>query len=294
MIKLLINLICILGIYSCQVKDSNFIKTNNIIITDKIINTDVNDENIKYYVGDTYFVEGVKYTPNENYNYSKIGLASFYGKELHNVKTINNDLNKVTELLGRHKTLPLPSIVKLTNLENGLSLTVKINDRHDDNSILIQVSRKTAQLLKFYKNKITRVKVEILSDPSKQMKIVTQSMNELSFNTTIKKAPTEIVSISNLSDEIENSNESLNIEQPIKIAAEEVLNKELFLKIYDFSSYEEAKKIIIDLDISSKFSTKNEGGIYSLKIGPLGNLEANNLVLTFISKGYKKTEFILE
>ena len=59
------------------------------------------------------------------YNYDKDGLASFYGKELHNVKTINNDLNKVTELLGRHKTLPLPSTVKITNLENGISLISK-------------------------------------------------------------------------------------------------------------------------------------------------------------------------
>ena len=57
-------------------------------------------------------------------------------------------------MLGRHKSLPVPSIVKVTNLDNGLSLTIKINDRHDDNSSLIQVSRKTAQLLRFYKDKI--------------------------------------------------------------------------------------------------------------------------------------------
>ena len=72
-------------------------------------------------------------------------------------RNANNDLNKVTELLGRHKTLPLPSIVKITNLENGLSLTIKIIDRHDDNASIIQVSRKVAQLLRFYKNKITNI-----------------------------------------------------------------------------------------------------------------------------------------
>ena len=56
--------------------------------------------------------------------------------------------SNVTELLGRHKTLPLPSIVKITNLENGLFLNIKIVDRHDDNASIIQVSRKVAQLLK--------------------------------------------------------------------------------------------------------------------------------------------------
>ena len=101
---------------------------------------------------------------------------------MHKIKTANNDLNKVTELLGRHKTLPLPSVVKVTNLENGLSVTVKIIDRHKDNSSIIQVSRKVAQLLRFYKNKITRVRVEILPDPSKQWKNVILSMNEPEFN----------------------------------------------------------------------------------------------------------------
>mgnify|MGYP003326622339 CR=1 FL=1 len=139
-------------------------------------------ENIFYLIGDSYFIEGVKYTPKEDYSYSEVGLATFYDKELHNQKTLNNDLNKVTELLGRHKTLPLPSIVKITNLENGLSLTIKVIDRHDDNASVIQVSRKVAQLLRFYKNKIARVKVEILSDPSKQWKNVTMSINDEDFN----------------------------------------------------------------------------------------------------------------
>ena len=143
-------------------------------------------ENIFYLIGDPYFIEGVKYTPKEDYSYSEVGLATFYDKELHNQKTLNNDLNKVTELLGRHKTLPLPSIVKITNLENGLSLTIKVIDRHDDNASVIQVSRKVAQLLRFYKNKIARVKVEILSDPSKQWKNVTLSINDKDFNNTVE------------------------------------------------------------------------------------------------------------
>ena len=90
--------------------------------------------------------------------------------------------------------------MKVTNLENGLSVKVKINDRHNDNSSIIQVSRKVAQLLRFYKSKIARVRVEILADPSKQWKSVTLSMNEPEFNTTIKSVPTDEVSISNLQD----------------------------------------------------------------------------------------------
>ena len=133
----------------------------------------INNNSIFYYIGEPYFIEGVKYIPEENYNYSEIGLSTFYGKELHNIKTINNDINKVTELLGRHKTLPIPSMVKITNLDNGLSINIKIIDRHDDNTSLIQVSRKVAQLLGFYKDRVATVRVDILSDSSKQWKNVT-------------------------------------------------------------------------------------------------------------------------
>ena len=142
MIKYLISLILIFLLFSCNelnldnVSDVVENSTNKIeeIIENKkedkkeknLSNNNQIKDNIFYYVGEPYFIEGVSYTPEENYNYSEIGLSTFYGKELHNIKTVNNDINKVTELLGRHKTLPIPSMVKVTNLDNGLSINVKI------------------------------------------------------------------------------------------------------------------------------------------------------------------------
>ena len=251
-------------------------------------------ENIFYLVGDPYFIEGVKYTPKEDYSYSEVGLATFYDKELHNQKTLNNDLNKVTELLGRHKTLPLPSIVKITNLENGLSLTIKVIDRHDDNASVIQVSRKVAQLLRFYKNRIARVKVEILSDPSKQWKNVTMSINDEDFNSTVESAPTEIVSISNIDDDIEESSVQEDMEQPIELGFEKVENLELFLHINNFKNYEDIQKIVNEIQLKEKFTSENMGDFYKLIIGPIENEVANKLVSTFILKGYKENEIILE
>ena len=251
-------------------------------------------ENILYLIGDPYFIEGVKYTPKEDYSYSEVGLATFYDKELHNQKTLNNDLNKVTELLGRHKTLPLPSIVKITNLENGLSLTIKVIDRHDDNASVIQVSRKVAQLLRFYKNRMARVKVEILSDPSKQWKNVTMSINDEDFNSTVESAPTEIVSISNIDDDNEESSAEEDIEQPIELGFEKVENLELFLHINNFKNYEDIQKIVNEIQLKEKFTSENMGDFYKLIIGPIENEVANKLVSTFILKGYKENEIILE
>ena len=255
----------------------------------------LSNNNIFYLIGDPYYIEGVKYIPKEDYSYSEVGLATFYDKELHNQKTQNNDLNKVTELLGRHKTLPLPSIVKITNLENGLSLTIKIIDRHEDNASVIQVSRKVAQLLRFYKNKIAKVKVEVLSDPSKQWKNVTMSLNDEDFNSTVDSAPTEIVSITNIeSDEDVEEDKQDALEPPIELGFEKVENVELYLHVSNFKNYDEIQKIVKEIALKEKYTSENMGSFYKLIIGPIENETANKLVSTFILKGYKENKIILE
>ena len=255
MIKYLISLFFLLFIFSCNELNLNNVSdvvensTNKIeeIIDNKKedkkekkqSNNKQTKDNIFYYVGEPYFIEGVSYTPEENYNYSEIGLSSFYGKELHNIKTVNNDINKVTELLGRHKTLPIPSMVKVTNLDNGLSINVKIIDRHDDNAVIIQVSRKVAQLLGFYKSKIATVKVEILSDASKQWKSVANSLNEENFDETISSAPTDIVSIEEIDENMDSNDEATTItEEPIELKSEKITDFKLYLRVTGFENYE--------------------------------------------------------
>ena len=310
--KLIISLLLFL-IISCEQisKDEviNTIENTKDVIVEKTIKSPdttekidlkveedkVNKNKIFYLIGEPYYIEGVKYVPEENYSYEEIGLATFYDKELHNKKTANNDINKVTELLGRHKTLPLPSIVKITNLENGLSLTIKIIDRHDDNTSIIQVSRKVAQLLRFYKNKITKTKVEILSDPSRQWKNVTVSINDKDFNNTVESAPTEIVSISNIDEDLntdEEQNEDINIEQPIELGFEEVNDLALYLHVNNFKNYQEIKNIVNEINFSDKYTSENKGNFYKLIIGPIDNKTADKLLSTFISKGYKESKLI--
>jgi rare lipoprotein A len=311
--KLIISLLLFL-IISCEQisKDEviNTIENTKDVIVEKTIKSPdttekidlkveedkVNKNKIFYLIGEPYYIEGVKYVPEENYSYEEIGLATFYDKELHNKRTANNDLNKVTELLGRHKTLPLPSIVKITNLENGLSLTIKIIDRHDDNTSIIQVSRKVAQLLRFYKNKITKTKVEILPDPSRQWKNVTMSINDKDFNNTVESAPTEIVSISNIDEDLntaEDKNEDINIEQPIELGFEEVDDLDLYLHVNNFKNYQEIKNIVNEINLSDKYTSENIGNFYKLIVGPIDNKTADKLLSTFISKGYKESKLIL-
>ena len=82
-----------------------------------------------YKIGKPYQINGVWYRPAENWNYDKTGIASWYGPNFDGKPTANGETFDQWQASAAHKTLPLPSIVRVTNLENGRSLVVRINDR---------------------------------------------------------------------------------------------------------------------------------------------------------------------
>lgn len=83
----------------------------------------------RYKVGDPYQVAGVWYVPKEQPNYDETGIASWYGDEFNMKPTANGEIFDMTALSAAHTTLPLPSIVEVTNLDNGRRLNVRVNDR---------------------------------------------------------------------------------------------------------------------------------------------------------------------
>ena len=119
-------------------------------------------------------------------------------------------------------------------------------------------------------------------------------MNQPEFNNTIVSAPTNIVSISNIDEDNISKDDNEIYEQPITIGSEPIEDKQLFLKIYNFTTYEDTQKILTELNILEKSTVNKEESYYNLIIGPLMNEEANKLVSSFIMKGYKKTEIIIE
>ena len=124
-----------------------------------------------YKVGNPYKIMGKWYYPKEDYSYSEVGTASWYGKDFHAKKTANGERYDMNSLTAAHRTLPLPSIVKVTNLENGRSLVLRVNDRgpYAKNRI-IDVSRRASQLLGFYTQGTTKVRVEVMEKESKALK----------------------------------------------------------------------------------------------------------------------------
>ena len=115
----------------------------------------------KYRVGRPYVVAGRVYIPEEDVNYSAIGMASWYGDDFHGRYTANGEIFDMNSLSAAHKTLPLPSYVRVTNLSNNRSIVVRVNDRGPYAADrVIDLSVKTAQVLGFYGRGLAKVKVD--------------------------------------------------------------------------------------------------------------------------------------
>jgi peptidoglycan lytic transglycosylase len=118
----------------------------------------------------SYRINGVWYYPKVDYNYDKTGTASWYGEQFDQRPTADGEIFDMNQVSAAHKTLPLPSVVEVTNLQNGRELRLRVNDRGpfvDDR--LIDLSRRAAQLLGFERSGTAPVRVKVLKDESIQV-----------------------------------------------------------------------------------------------------------------------------
>ncbi len=121
-----------------------------------------------YKIGKPYQIDGVWYYPAEDFDYSETGIASWYGNEFAGKPAASGEIFDPNEITAAHRTLPLPSIVRVTNLENGRALSVRINDRGPfAHGRIIDLSRRAAQLLGFHVQGTAKVRVEILEEESR-------------------------------------------------------------------------------------------------------------------------------
>jgi rare lipoprotein A len=117
-----------------------------------------------YRIGKPYMVAGRVYVPEEDPTYREDGLASWYGDDFHGRLTANGEVFDMDSLTAAHPTLPMPCYARVTNLSNGKSLIVRVNDRGPyHGNRLIDVSNKAAELLEFKNNGVARVRVEYVA-----------------------------------------------------------------------------------------------------------------------------------
>lgn len=121
-------------------------------------------------IGKPYTAFGVSYIPQDYESFEEIGTASWYGSDFHGKKTANGEIYNMGDLTAAHPTLPLPSLIRITNLANGKTQILRVNDRGPfAKNRIIDVSEKAAELLGFKGKGTTQVKVELLRDDTDQL-----------------------------------------------------------------------------------------------------------------------------
>jgi len=126
-----------------------------------------------YKIGAPYKIDGVTYTPQEEFNHVETGVASWYGPGFHGKSTANGEPYDQSARTAAHRTLQMPTIVRVTNLDNGMSTVVRINDRGPfARSRIIDLSRAAAQELDIVRNGTAHVRIDQLQAESLAVKDV--------------------------------------------------------------------------------------------------------------------------
>ncbi|MEM8771141.1 MAG: septal ring lytic transglycosylase RlpA family protein [Pseudomonadota bacterium] len=113
-----------------------------------------------YKIGKPYKINGRWYRPEEDPDYDRTGVASWYGRGFHGKATANGEIFNMNEMTAAHTTLPLPSLVEVENLENGRRTLVRVNDRGPfAKNRIIDLSRQAARTLGFEQQGLARVRV---------------------------------------------------------------------------------------------------------------------------------------
>lgn len=152
-------------------------------------------------VGSPYIVNGQVYRPREDYTYSENGVASWYGRDFAGKRTANGEIFNPNELTAAHKTLPLPCLVRVTNLDNGRAVVVRVNDRGPfSGDRIIDLSRRAAQLLAFENTGTAHVHVEVLAEESRAIADMAKRRGMTGYNTQLARNNPVSPSLNNVID----------------------------------------------------------------------------------------------
>jgi len=124
-----------------------------------------------YKVGNPYTIDGVTYVPMEEFRHTETGVASWYGPGFHGKYTANGEVYDQSDHTAAHRTLQMPCVLRVTNLDNGQSTIVRVNDRGPyARSRILDVSRAAAQELGMIGRGTARIRIDQLEAESLAMK----------------------------------------------------------------------------------------------------------------------------
>ena len=232
------------------------------------------DKDPMYKVGNPYKINGKWYYPAIDYNYNEVGIASWYGPGFHGKKTANGEVFDQNKISAAHKTLPMPSIVKVTNLDNGKVLeNIRVNARGPfAGNRIIDLSKKAAQELGFVNSGVANVRVEIMENESRIYASKNSKKNSVRKANKAKVEKVQRKVIPSEEDD-QNPDEVSNNSTEDNLILKD---KPVIIQVGAFGDHRNAKSLTEKLSefkayIERKFI--DDKYLYRVRIGPLSNLD---------------------
>lgn len=262
-------------------------------------------------VGNPYKIAGKTYRPRETYNFEQTGIASWYGPGFHGKRTANGETFDENELTAAHKTLQMPSLVRVTNLENGRSVVVRVNDRGPfSKGRILDLSKRGAELLGFKNQGTARVKLQVLSQESLQIaEMAKKGRNtrgaELAYNNTTRQtianrkpaptpkpavartAPVPSVEVAELESPVPGHlNQGRFYPDPV-VKNYPVHPTNLYVQVASVTNPDNAQQLAGTLQGIGRAQVQparvNGRDFYRVRIGPIANVQTADLVLKQLS-----------
>lgn len=247
-----------------------------------------------YKIGKPYQIGDTWYYPREQPDYDETGIASWYGPSFYGHRTANGELYDATALTAAHRTLPLPVNVRVTNLENGRSIIVRVNDRGPfAKGRIIDLSEKAAELLGYKAKGTARVRVTFIGRADLDGGTPPPDETPPEVATAVPAAPTATVatsdlapvagapvdpgtSVATLPQPSISSADTAAVTQPTGIVTKVPVPAEtrLYVQVGAFSSYQNAERLAHKLGGAFRISAVTQAGrtIYRVRLGPFEEL----------------------
>jgi len=209
--------------------------------------------------GNPYQIDDKWYYPlASGENYDETGIASWYGDKFHGLKTANGEVYNMYAMTAAHTTLPMPSLVRVTNLENGKSVVLRVNDRGPfAKSRIIDLSFAAAKALGTIKHGTARVRIQTLqsADVSAEKVAKHGSYEHIDGKRNVQVSHVDVV-----------GNQSAQEKKRVP-----------FIQMGAFSTTTNAQRMLDDLQSKGKYKSAQvvpAGHVYRVRLGPFDNIVA--------------------
>lgn len=240
----------------------------------------------RYHNPSSYVVLGKRYYVLKSaHGYDKVGYASWYGSKFHGQHTSSHEAYNMFSMTAASTTLPIPTYVRVTNLGNGRSVVVKVNDRGPFRSDrIIDLSYAAAKALGYANIGTARVRVTALDGGSDSMwRMANNESNAAPApqkTTTVRQQnPTPVVA-------------TRHNQQTPKLA---MTKKPIYLQVGAYRDRDKALRVskqiaaLVSADVSVQEAYHNHTKIYRVHVGPLASVQSSDVKHILAEHGYEQT-----